>query len=61
MIVPYKIDTGSNGNIKLAHMFRRYFPKVTNKHLAATKNKYILLKIYNKNTITQLGMCIVVI
>ena len=33
------------------------FPKVTNEQLATTKNKNILLKMYNKTTITQLGTC----
>ena len=48
IIVPYKIDTGSDG-------------KVTNKQLATTKNKHILLKMYNKTTLTWVGTCIVVI
>ena len=60
IIVPYKIDTGSNGNIMPAHVFRRLFPNVTNEQLAKTKNKHVLLKTYNKTTITQLGIGMVV-
>ena len=59
--MPYKIDTGSNGNIMSEHMFKKMFPKVTNEQLAAIKNKHILLKTYNKTTITQLGMCMVLV
>ena len=55
IIVPYKIDTGSDDNIMPAHVFRRLFPKVTNEQLAIFKNKHILLKMYNKTTITKLG------
>ena len=52
MIVPYKIDIGSNGNKMPAHLFRRLFPKVTNEQLATTKNKYILLKHITKPNTT---------
>ena len=44
IIVPYKIDTGSNGNIMPAHMFKRLFPKVADEQLAASRNRHILLK-----------------
>ena len=52
IIVPYKIDTGSDGNIMPEHIFKKLFPEVTNEQLATTKNKHILLKVYNKATIT---------
>ena len=44
-----------------AHMFKRLFPKVTDQQLATSRNKHILLKTYNKTTITHLGMCKVLV
>ena len=38
---------------------KKLFPKITNEQLVGTKKKNILLKMYNKTTITQLGTCIV--
>ena len=58
-MIPYKIDTGSNGNIMPMHIFKNLFPGLTNEQLAANINKFILLKMYNK-IIMQLGMCKVV-
>ena len=37
IIVPYKVDTGSNGNIMPLHIYKKLFPKITNEPLAATK------------------------
>ena len=34
------------------------FPNITNEQLAAIKNNNIQLKMHNKPTITQLGICI---
>ena len=59
--VPCKIDTGSNGYIMPLHMHKKLFPSITNEQLATTKNKNVLLKMYNKTTITQLGMCTVIV
>ena len=59
--IPYKIDMDSDSNIKPIHIFRKLFPGVTTEQLATTVNKYILLKMYNKTTITQLGTCKVVV
>ena len=59
-MVPYKIDTGSYGNIKPLHMYKKLFPSVTNEKSATTKNK-CPIKTYNKTTITQLGMCTVIV
>ena len=53
--VPYKIDLGSDGNIMPLHIFKKLFSGVTNEQLAETINKCILIKTYNKTTITQLG------
>ena len=55
--VPYKIDMGSDRNIMPLHIFKKLFPGVTNEQIADTINKCILLKKYNKMTITQLGTC----
>ena len=60
-MVPYKIDTGSDGNIMPLHMYKKLFPNITNVQLSTTKNKNVLLKTYNKTTITQLGMCTVIV
>ena len=61
IMVPYKIDTGSNGNIMPLHMYKKLFPNITNKQLATTKNKNVLLKMYNKTTSTQLGTCTIIV
>ena len=42
IMVPYKIDIGSNGNIMPLHVCRKLFPEITNEQLAAIKNKNIL-------------------
>ena len=59
--VPHKIDIGSNGNIMPLYVFKKLFPGVRNEWLAETINKHILLKTYNKTTITVLGTCKVMI
>ena len=48
----YKIDMGSNSNIMPLHIFKKLFPGVTNEQLVETINKGILLKTYNKITVT---------
>ena len=53
IMVPYKVDTGSDGNIMPLNIFKKMFPKITNEQFVATKNKNILLKAYNKTAITQ--------
>ena len=59
--VPYKIDMGSDSNIMPLNIFKKLFPGVTNEWLADTIIKCILLRMYNKTTITQLGTCKVMI
>ena len=59
--VPHKIDMGSDSNIMKLHIFKKVFPGVTNAWLADTINKCILLEMYNKTNITQLGTCNVMI
>ena len=58
MMVPYKVDIGSDSYIMPLHIYK-IFPKVINEQLVTTKNKNILLKIYNKTTLSQLGTCTV--
>ena len=52
VIVPYEVDTGSNGNIMPLHIYKKLFPKITSEQLVATKNDSIQLKMYDKTTIT---------
>ena len=61
MIIPYKIDTGSDGNIMPWHIFKKLSPRVTNSQLAETFKKHLKLNTYNQPFITQLGTCIVTI
>ena len=55
--IKYKIDMGNDCNIMPTYLFKKLFPEVTNEQLVATVNKCILLEMYNKTTITQLGIC----
>ena len=53
IIVPDKVDTGSDGNIIPLHLYKRLFPRAK-EQLAATINKHTQIKTYNrtkKNTI----------
>ena len=46
--MPYKVDTGSDGNIISLHLYKKMFPRATKEQLAATKNKNITwLGIFN--------------
>ena len=55
-MVPYKVDTGSDGNIMLFNIFTKLFPNATTNQLVVTKDAP-KLRIYNCITITQLGNC----
>ena len=48
VMVPYEINTGSDGNIIPLHVYKNIFPKTTTEQLAATKTKNVLLEMYNK-------------
>ena len=61
IIVPYKIDTGREGNIMLWHIFKRLFKNITEAKLKKTIKRHIQLKTYNKTVITQLDTCTVTI
>ena len=36
-VIPYKVDTCSNGNIMPLHIYKKMFPKITNEQLVGTK------------------------
>ena len=61
LTVPYKIDTGNDGNIMPWYIFKKLFPRVTETKLIKTIKRHIKLKTYNKTVITQLGTCMVTI
>ena len=61
LTVPYKIDTGSDGNIMPWYIFKKLFPRVTEAELIKNIKKHIKLKTYNKTVVTQLGTCVVII
>ena len=55
VIVPYKVDTGSDGNIMSLYIYKNIFMRVTGDQLVAIKSESMQLKMYNKTTKTQLG------
>ena len=59
--IPYKIDTGSEGNIMPLIMFKKLFKNTTEEQLQKSIKSHIRLRTYNKTNIAQLGMCVVVI
>ena len=61
IILLYKIDIGSKGNIMSWHIFKRLFKNVTKDELKKTIKGHIKLRTYNKTVITQLGTCTVTI
>ena len=54
MMGPYKVDTGSSGNIMTLNIFKTIFPSTTEGTLVATYDT-TTLRTYNSTTITQLG------
>ena len=56
IIVQYKVDICCYENIMPLHMYKNMFPRATKEQLAATKNNNIQLKMFNRTTMTQLGM-----
>ena len=59
--IPYKIDTGSEGNIMPLFIFKKLFKNTTEEQLQKSIKSHIRLRTYNETNITQLGMCMVVI
>ena len=61
LVIPYKIDTGSKGNIMPLFIFKKLFKNITEEQLKKTINSHIRLRTCNRTNITQLGMCTVLI
>ena len=57
VLVPYEVDTGSDGNIMPLHIYKKLFPWVKKKQPEAKKGEHIKLKAYNSATIMQMGRC----
>ena len=58
-MVPYKVDTGSDGNKIPFNIFKKLFPSTTEDTLVVTKDTTMLRTF--STTITQLGRCGVII
>ena len=61
MEIPYKIDTGSEGNIMPLYIFKKLFKNMPDEQLKGSIRSNIKLKMYNGTYITQLGTCAVTI
>ena len=46
--IPYKIDTGSDGNSMPIHIFKLLFPGMTKENLVATEHKSVVQKYARK-------------
>ena len=57
--IPYKIDTGSEGNIMLLYIFRKLFANISEDQLKRSVKGNIKLKMYNDMDIMHLGTCAV--
>ena len=61
IIIPYKIDMGSKGNIMPWHIIKKLLKNITEVEIKKTIKGHIKLKTYNKTVITQLDTCMVTI
>ena len=52
MVIPYKIDTRSKGNIMPLFIFKKLFRNITDKQLKRTIKGHIGLRTYNRTNIT---------
>ena len=59
--VPYKINTGSEGNLMPLYIFKKLFRNMLEEQLKSSTKDNIKLKTYNRTHITQLGTCTVII
>ena len=57
--VPYKVDTGSEGNIMPLYIFQKLFANIGEDQLKRSVKGNIKLKMYNATHIMQLGTCTV--
>ena len=56
---PYKIDTGSEGNLMPLYIFQKLFKNMSQEQLKRSVKGNIKLKMYNGMHIMQLGTCMV--
>ena len=47
-VIPYKVDTGIDGNILPFHLFKILLPKETKEELVATESSSLILKLTTK-------------
>ena len=59
--VPYKIDTGSEGNLMPLYIFKKLFKNIWEEQLKGSIKSNVKFKTYNRTHITQLGTCLVII
>ena len=57
--VPYKIDTGGEGNLMPLYIFKKLFRNESVQQFKRSIKSNIKLKTYNRKQIEQLGMCTV--
>ena len=56
--IPYKIDTGSEGNLMSLYIFQKLFANMSKEQLKRLVKGNIKLKNYNGTHIMQLGTCV---
>ena len=59
--VPYKIDTGSEGNLMTLYIFKKLSKNMPEERLKSSIKGNMKLKTYNGTHISQLGTCTVII
>ena len=60
--VPYKIDTGSEGNLMPLYIYsKKMFKNMLEEQLKGSIKSNVKFKTYNRTHITQLGTCTVII
>ena len=57
--IPYKINTGSEGNLMPQYIFQKLFKNMSEEQLKRLVKGNIKLKTYNGMHIMQLGTCVV--
>ena len=59
--IPYKIDTGSEGNLMPLYIFKKLFRNMSKEQLKGSIKSNVKLRTYNRTHITQLDTCTVII
>ena len=52
VVISYKVDTGSDGNIMPLHLYKKLFPQATKEQLTATKIKHPIKQVQQNNIYT---------